>query len=445
MSEQLKITYVPTNTLLPADYNPRRMSDRQRRALETSLDTFGFVQPITVNKRNGIVVGGHQRLTAAKALGHDTVPVVYVDLDEEKEKALNVALNKISGDWDYASLVEVLHSIEETSSFDLTGFGIDEFQAIERELNEESKSGREGKVPPPPRDPKSRFGEVYKLGEHTLVVGDSTDPEAYRHTDVPARMMFTDPPYNIAYEGGTAEKLKIENDSFDTEDQYRDFLYAFLKAAWGKNKGVSYICFASNMSEPVYAAWRLADGHSSTEIHQVSDKARKGKQRGKKNDVPSTILWDKDGFTLGRSHYQAGHEPILYGWHKGATNKYWCGDRNQSNVWTYPKPHANREHPTMKPVDLVERAIRNSSLQGDTVLDPFGGSGSTLVAAENIGRKCYTIEMDPRFADVIIERYKSLSGHGEVTRSVSVEDSLPFEDGSWGKTTPAPDPETEES
>ena len=429
MTENINVKNTPVADINPAEYNPRKMPAAQMRSLENSLREYGFVQPLIVNTETGNLVGGHQRLQAAKNLGIAEVPVVEITVTLQREKALNIALNKISGEWDFEVLVDLLDELEPTSDFELTGFQIDEFQAMERELNKTSKEGREGKTPPPPRVGISQPGEVYQLGRHTLVCGDSTDPETYKHTDTKARMMFTDPPYNIDYEGGTDEKLKILNDSFDTEDAYRDFLYAFLKAAHTKNAGVSYVCFSSNMSEPVFAAWRLADLHTSSEIHHVHDKPKRVKTKREKVTAPSTVLWDKDGFTLGRSHYQAGHEPILYGWHKSAGNKYWCGDRTQSNVWTYPKPHANREHPTMKPVELCERAIRNSSEPGDTVLDPFAGSGSTLVAAENIGRAAYAVEMDPRFIDVIIRRYLSLEGHGEVTRTVSVKGSAP--DGWW--------------
>lgn len=440
-SQPVEIVQVPTQELKPADYNPRKMSDKQRRALETSLSEFGFLQPIIVNRATGVIVGGHQRLQAALTLGVETVPVVYVDLTVEREKALNVALNKISGDWDYPQLIELLDELEDGREFELTGFQIDEFQSIQAEWLEEGKAGREGKTPPPPRVPNSRFGEVYALGDHLIVCGDSTDPESYAHAhpddEGPQdwRMVFCDPPYNIAYEGGTDEKLTILNDSFETEDAFRDFLYAFLVPTLNKNKGATYLCYASNMSEPVFAAWRLAGMHSSSQIHLVHEKeAKKQTKRKKTKDTGApadVILWDKDGFTLGRSHYQAGHEPILYGWHKGATNKFWCGDRNQSNVWTYPKPSRNKEHPTMKPVALCERAIRNSSQAGDWVGDPFGGSGSTLIAAENIGRRAYLIEMDPRFIDVQIERYRSLAGHGEIRRVVEVEDSVPFVNGAF--------------
>jgi DNA modification methylase len=424
---------VDPRTLVGADYNPRKMSDKQRRALEQSLGEFGFVQPIVVNEATGVVVGGHQRLTAALALGITTVPVVYVNLTVEREKALNVALNKISGDWDFPALINLLGELEPRSEFDLTGFDIDEFQALEREWLEDGKAGRDGKTPPPPRVPQSRLGEVYRLGEHVLVCGDSTDPDSYKHTEAQTRMMFTDPPYNIAYEGGTAEKLTILNDSFESSGAFRDFLLDFLLAANTKNAGVSYICYASSEAEAVFGAWRLAGMHSSGEIHTVSDRGKKAKtkEKGPKAEV---ILWDKNGFTLGRSHYQNGHEPILYGWHPKANRRHWCGDRNQSNVWVYPKPARNAEHPTMKPVELVERSIRNSSEPGDWVLDPFGGSGTTLVAAENIGRRGYLIELDPRFVDVIIARYQSLDGHGPVTRLVAVDDSTA--DGWWNVDRP---------
>jgi DNA modification methylase len=440
----LNIEHVDPKTIAPADYNPRQMSARQRRALERSLTEYGFVQPIVVNKRTNTIVGGHQRLTAALGLGYTEVPVLWVELDDKREKALNVALNKISGDWDYPALIELLQSIEEESEFEHTGFDYDEFQALEREWLEDSKAGREGLVPPPPRIARSREGEVYKLGDHILVSGDSTDPESYRHSDEPCRMMFTDPPYNVAYQADlTPEQASvlrrrsdgvnsIANDSFEDSDAFRDFLVAFLLAALIKNKGATYLCYSSSESEAVHGAWRLADLHGSSDIHHVNAEPKtKAARKGKRSkQAPDVILWDKDGFSLARSHYQPGHEPILYGWHKGATNKFWCGDRDQRNVWVYPKPSRSPLHPTMKPVELVERAIRNSSEAGDWVLDPFAGSGSTLVAAENIGRRCYTIELDPRFVDVIVRRYQSLGGTGEVELIVKAEDS---EDGWWNE------------
>lgn len=268
----MQITNVDPRSLVPADYNPRKISDKQRRALEQSLGEFGFVQPIVVNETTGVIVGGHQRLNAALAIGQSTVPVVYVQLTVEREKALNVALNKISGDWDYPALIELLSELEPRGEFDLTGFDIDEFQALEKQWLEDGKAGREGKVPPPPRVPRSRAGEVYRLGEHVLVCGDSTSPESYAHTDEPTRMMFTDPPYNIAYECGTAEKLTILNDSFASSSAYKQFLVDFLLAATAKNAGVSYICYASSEAEAVYGAWHIAGMHSSGEIHAVTDR-----------------------------------------------------------------------------------------------------------------------------------------------------------------------------
>ena len=438
----MDIENVDPRTLVPADYNPRKITDRQRAALEQSLDEFGFVQPIVVNTKTGCIVGGHQRLNAALALGHKTVPVVRVDLEVDREKALNVALNKISGEWDYPALIDLLADLQPTPEFDLTGFDIDEYQALEREQLEAGKMGREGKVPPPPRIPTSVFGEAYRLGDHLLVIGDSLEKSTYALTDEPARMMFTDPPYNVAYTGGTDEALTILNDSFDTQSEYRDFLVGFLIAAHSKNAGCSYVCYSSSESETVHAAWRLAGLHASGEIHQVTDRGKEKKRpapKRTKKDQPEVLLWDKEGFVLGRSHYQPGHEPILYGWHTGAKDRYWCGDRTQSNVWIYPKPSRNKEHPTMKPVALVERAIRNSSEPGDWVLDPFAGSGTTLIAAENIGRRCYAIELDPRFADVIIARFQSLQA-GDVARIVETTDSAP--DGWWrGEDGSAPESE----
>ena len=437
----MEIQQVDPATLNGADYNPRQMGDKQRLALEQSLDEFGFVQPIVVNNRTGLVVGGHQRLNAAIALGHTEVPVVYVDLTEEREKALNVALNKISGDWDYPALIDVLTELEPQREFDLTGFDIDEFQALENDWANKSKAGTEGRIKPPPRIARSQVGEVYMLGDHVLVIGDSTDPDSYLHSPDPCRMMFTDPPYNVNVQGGTDEELTILNDNFSTVEGYRDFLLAFFLAAWTKNKGVSYVCYAAAWSESVFAAWRLANGHSSSDIQAVKREKpnSKTKATGSDGSPQRVLLWEKNAFSLGRGHYHWQHEPILYGWHDKADQRHWCGDRRQSSIWHYDKPSRNADHPTMKPVDLVERAIRNSSEPGDWVLDPFAGSGTTLVAADNIGRRCYTIELDPRYGDVIIDRHLSLNT-GATERICEVEDSEP--EGWWFEE--APEEPTEE-
>ena len=431
----MQIQQVDPTTLTGAEYNPRQMGDKQRLALEQSLDEFGFVQPIVVNERTGLVVGGHQRLQAALALDHKEVPVVYVDLTEEREKALNVALNKISGDWDYPALIDVLTELEPQREFDLTGFDIDEFQALENEWANKSRAGTEGRIKPPPRIARSEVGEVYMLGDHVLVLGDSTDPDNYLHSPDPCRMMFTDPPYNVNVQGGTDEELTILNDNFATVEGYRDFLLDFFLAAWTKNKGVSYVCYAAAWSESVFGAWRMANGHPSSDIQAVKREKPNSKKAAKGSDgsPQRVLLWEKNTFSLSRSHYHWQHEPILYGWHDKADQRYWCGDRRQSSIWHYDKPSRNADHPTMKPVDLVERAIRNSSAPADWVLDPFAGSGTTLVAADNIGRRCYTIELDPRYGDVIIDRYLSL-GTGEVERICEVE--LSQSDGWWHEEAP---------
>ena len=436
----MQIQQVDPTTLTGAEYNPRQMGDKQRLALEQSLDEFGFVQPIVVNERTGRGVGGHQRLQAALALDHKEVPVVYVDLTEEREKALNVALNKISGDWDYPALIDVLTELEPQREFDLTGFDIDEFQALENEWANKSRAGTEGRIKPPPRIARSEVGEVYMLGDHVLVLGDSTDPDNYLHSPDPCRMMFTDPPYNVNVQGGTDEELTILNDNFATVEGYRDFLLDFFLAAWTKNKGVSYVCYAAAWSESVFGAWRMANGHPSSDIQAVKREKPNSKKAAKGSDgsPQRVLLWEKNTFSLSRSHYHWQHEPILYGWHDKADQRYWCGDRRQSSIWHYDKPSRNADHPTMKPVDLVERAIRNSSEPADWVLDPFAGSGTTLVAADNIGRRCYTIELDPRYGDVIIDRYLSL-GTGEVERICEVELSQP--DGWWHEAAPEAPPE----
>jgi DNA modification methylase len=229
-------------------------------------------------------------------------------------------------------------------------------------------------------------GDLWVLGEHRLLCGDSTQGEQLERVleRSASDMIFTDLPYNTAYVGKTTRRMTIQNDNLG--DQFGAFLSAACRAMLAVNSGAIYICMSSRELHNLFQAFSQAGGHWST-----------------------YVIWAKSTFTLGHSDYQKQFEPILYGWREGSPH-HWCGDRDQGDVWFIDKPCANKEHPTMKPVELVERAIKNSSRQGDVVLDPFGGAGSTLLAAARTGRRARIVEIDPRYADVIIRRWEKYSG-----------------------------------
>lgn len=421
------VDMVDPTTLEPAPYNPRHpISGRKRSKLRAGLEEFGFVAPVVVNRRDGKrrIVGGHQRVDIAITdLQLETVPVRWIDVDEDRERALNVLLNneEAQSGWDGDQLVAVLESIEDTPMLELTGFDFDQWQQLQVDVGAATKVGREGTVRSPAKKgtrTKTKPGHVWQLGQHLLVVGDATSADVYEHLPEPAQMMFTDPPYNVDYKGRTSDELTILNDAM-TDAEYVAFITDFARAATPSLAGAAYMCHATRTSNEVRTALRLAGWHES-----------------------SVIAWVKQHFVMGRSDYHWMWEPIWYGWPDG-TERHWIGDRNQGNVWEHgdttharrasgrmrnrgkqqsttkanttdvwkhPRPSANKDHPTMKPVALVEHAIRNSSEPNRWVLDPMAGSGSTLIAAENLGRRCYAVELDPIYADVILERYKSLAG-----------------------------------
>jgi DNA modification methylase len=252
-------------------------------------------------------------------------------------------------------------------------------------------------APAPPETAITRTGDVWLLGDHRLLCGDATRAEDLARVldGGLADMVFADPPYNVGYEGKTSARMKIANE--DLGSGFRAFLDAACGAMLPVTKGALYICMSSSELGTLKAAFEAAGGHWST-----------------------TIIWSKNAFTLGRSDYQRQYEPILYGWPKGSDH-FWCGARDQGDVWEHARPAKNDLHPTMKPIGLVERAIRNSSKTRDTVLDPFAGSGTTLMAAEATGRRAALVELDPRYCDVIVKRWQDGTG-----QTASREDGMPF-------------------
>jgi len=423
MSEPWLSTHIerwPTNKLVPYARNARTHSEVQVAQIAASIVEFGFTNPILAGS-DGVIVAGHGRLAAAQKLGLDTVPVVVLDhLTPIQRRALIIADNRIAENagWDDAMLRIELQSLQEDGfNLDITGFDADALAEI-MAGEETTVDGQtdDDAVPEVPVTPISRPGDVWELGNHRLLCGDATDPASYDAlmADAMADMVFCDPPYNVDYANSAKDKMRgkdrpILNDNLG--DGFYDFLLAALTPMLARCAGATYIAMSSSELDTLQQAFRAAGGKWST-----------------------FIIWAKNTFTLGRADYQRQYEPILYGWPEGQ-NRHWCGDRDQGDVWNIKKPHKNDLHPTMKPVELVERAIRNSSRPGDIVLDPFGGSGTTLIAAEKCGRIGWLIELDPKYVDVIVRRWQDWTGQ-EAYREA---DAVKFNDlaAAAGIATPA--------
>jgi DNA modification methylase len=437
---QWEIREMKVADLRSADYNPRvalRPGDDEYEKLKRSILELGIVDPLVWNKQTETLVGGHQRLTVLRDLGYTTVPCWIVDLSPEKERQANLALNKITGRWDEDKLRAVLEGLtpEEVA---VAGFDARDLRALYEDDAAEVKEDEfdvDASLAAH-TEPRVKRGDVIQLGRHRLMCGDATcQADADRlFGDRQADMVFTDPPYNVDYKGGTKDALKIMNDKMSDSSFYR-FLFDSFSALFPHTRpgGAIYVCHAD--SEGLNFRRALLD--SGYLVKQV-------------------LVWVKNSIVLGRQDYQWQHEPILYGWKPGAAH-HWCGDRKQStairpgdmlsveedkdgfvlsfnvgfecvrirvpsfdvlaksegsSVWLFDKPTASREHPTMKPIGLCARAIRNSSERGEIVADLFSGSGSTLIASEQLGRTCYAMELDPRYCDVICDRWENLTGGG---------------------------------
>ncbi len=401
-----KIEQWPTAKLLPYARNARTHSDDQVAQIAASIAEFGFTNPILAGS-DGIIVAGHGRLAAAQKLGLDVVPVVVLDhLSATQRRALVIADNRIAENagWDDAMLrIEIAALQDDDFDVSLTGFDADalaELMAGDEPDNDGQSD--EDAVPEVGETPISRPGDVWIMGSHRLLCGDSTVAESY---DVllqgsPVDMVFTDPPYNVNYANSAKDKMRgkdraILNDNLG--DGFYDFLLAALTQMVTHCRGGIYVAMSSSELDVLQSAFRAAGGKWST-----------------------FIIWAKNTFTLGRADYQRQYEPILYGWPEGA-QRHWCGDRDQGDVWNIKKPQKNDLHPTMKPVELVERAIRNSSRPGNVVLDPFGGSGTTLIAAEKSGRVARLIELDPKYVDVIVRRWEDFTGKQAIREAADQE------------------------
>ena len=380
--------------LLPADYNPRKNlkpGDPEYEKLKRSIEQFGYVEPIIWNKTTGRVVGGHQRLKVIMDMGVTEVECVVIEMDEDREKALNVALNKISGDWDKNKLALLISDLQ-GADFDvsLTGFEPAEIDALYKDTLQDGVKEDDFDVDAELEKPTfSKAGDVWNLGKHRLVCGDSTKPETMEILmgDNRANLVITDPPYNVNYKGSAG---KIKNDNMkDTA------FYDFLLAAFQNTEKV----MADDASIYVF--------HADTEgLNFRRAFADAGFY------LSGTCIWKKQSLVLGRSPYQWQHEPILFGWKKKGKHQWYTG-RKESTIREFDKPKKNGEHPTMKPIPLLAYPIMNSSMSNTVVLAPFGGSGSTLIACEQTERICRTIELDEKYCDVIVKRYIEQVGSSE--------------------------------
>ena len=406
--QDIELHHWPVGKLIPYGRNPRK-NDHVIEQMAGAIQEFGFRIPI-IAKSTGDVVDGHLRLKAALHLGLETVPVVLADdLTPMQIKAFRILANRSAtwADWDEDLLRLELEELQ-FDDFDLSLTGFDDDELLEIMAGEETTAEGntdEDAAPEVPVTPVSKSGDVWIMGQHRLLCGDSTDAASYDTLlgNERVAMIFQDPPYNVDYANTAKDKLRgtnrpILNDNLG--DGFQDFLLAAFKPALARCNGAVYVAMSSSELDTLQAAFRAAGGKWST-----------------------FIIWAKNTFTLGRSDYQRQYEPILYGWPEGAT-RHWCGDRDQGDVWHFNKPRVNDLHPTMKPVELVERAIRNSSRPGDVVLDPFGGSGTTLIAAEKSGRQARLIELDPKYVDVIVRRWQEYAG----AQAVRESDGVRFDD-----------------
>lgn len=412
---QLKIEYVSVDNLRPYEKNARSHGKEDLKAIINSIQEFGFNDPIGV--WHDIIVEGHGRWLAAKELKMETVPILRLDeLTDEQRKAYALAHNKtaeLSG-WDFDVLAAELKDL---SDFDMSQFGFDMAAVGE----EEGEIQDDNFVEELPKSATTRLGDIFKMGGHYLICGDSTKEETIKNLlqGQQVDLLVTDPPYNVDYVGKTKDALKIENDKKTDGDFHKLLVDAFKAADQVMRPGAAFYIW-----------------HADSEGFNFRGACREiGWQ------VRQCLIWNKNTFVLGRQDYQWKHEPCLYGWKDGAAH-YFVDDRTQSTVFEdtghdidhmkkdemkallkeifedkisttvieEDKPSRSAEHPTMKPIKLLARQIKNSSKKGENVLDIFGGSGSTLITCEQIGRHCFTVELDPKYCDVIIKRWEDFTG-----------------------------------
>lgn len=445
MEQNLKTEKRKLTELRAAEYNPRKTltpEDSEYQKIKRSIEEFGYVDPIIINE-DGTIIGGHQRTTVLKDLGYEEVDVVVVDLDKQKEKALNIALNKITGEWDELKLKDLLLDLD-LGDYDITFTGFEqkdltelvdslavEPETVDDEFDEEEALEQIS-------EPMTKLGDVWILGRHRLMCGDSTSQEdvVMLMNGEMADLIVTDPPYNVNY-GDKAEMLDtylpgkghrntshIKNDNMDNASFYQFMLQIYQSAYEAMREGAAIYVFHAESTGHIFRQAFLDAGLK----------------------LAQCLIWEKNNFVLGRQDYQWRHEPCLYGWKEGAAH-YFINDRTQDTVILEDdidfeamkkselvaylnefcrkykdrtsviyenKPTRNDIHPTIKPIALMGKFITNSSKSGWNVLDLFGGSGSTLMAAEQLGRNAYLMELDEKFCDVIVKRWEEYTGQSAV-------------------------------
>ena len=382
----------PITRLIPYDRNPRVHSNAQVAQIAASISEFGFNSPILVDTESG-VIAGHGRLLAARSLGLTEVPVIVLNyLTDAQKRAYIVADNRLAENagWDEELLKRELAALR-NEEFDLALVGFDDEDLARLLADQETTSGLtdEDSAPDPPTIPVSTTGDLWNLGSHRLLVGDALlDRDVRRLLGADsADLVFTDPPYNVDYEGYTDQRLTIQGDRMGPDEFVGFLTTVFANYRQIVKPGASlYICHASSWQREFQNALEQA-GFA----------------------IRCQIIWAKNTFAWGFGRYKFQHEPVFYA-HVTGQSDSWYGDRAQSTLWQEKKPAANRLHPTMKPVELIQRALANSSKAGDLVVDWFGGSGSTLIACEQSGRKARLMEIDPKYADVIVQRWQAFTG-----------------------------------
>lgn len=379
--------YVDVKALKPWVKNPRK-NEAAVGAVADSIKRFGFGAPLLARKANGEIIAGHTRLKAALKMGLTEVPVRYLDLTEAEAHALALADNKVGelADWDDALLTEVLKGMADAGeNIEKLGWSSNEIEKMIRA----GDAGEDGEVIEPPAEPTTKTGDLWLLGEHRLLCGDSTkvDDVARLMGGAKADLMLTDPPYNVDYTGKTKDALKVANDSMEDTD-FREFLRSCFESAFNILKpGASFYVF-----------------HADLEGYNF-----RGSVKDCGQEVRQCLIWVKDVLVMGRQDYQWQHEPCLYGWKDGAAHG-WYSDRKQTTLLRFDRPTRSEDHPTMKPVEMFVYLMGNSTAPQGLAYDPFLGSGTTLIAAEQLGRKCYGMELSPAYCDVIVKRWETMTG-----------------------------------
>lgn len=391
--KRMEFRRIKIKDLIPASYNPRKKlkpADKEYEKIKRSIEEFGCVEPVIVNS-DLTIIGGHQRVTVLSDLGYEEIDCIVVEIDKTKEKALNIALNKITGEWNKELLADLIRDLQE-SDFDVafTGFEPPEIEQLFNTVYDKNITEDDFDVDAELQKPAvAKQGDVWLIGRHRLVCGDSTLPETYDSLmdGKKANLVVTNPPYNVNYEGTAGS---IQNDHMEDEKFYQFLFAAFVNMEASMEQDASiYVFHADTEGLNFRSAFKTAGFYLS-----------------------GTCIWKKQSLVLGRSPYQWQHEPVLFGWKKGGKHN-WYSDRKQTTIWEFDRPKQSKDHPTMKPVGLVAYPIQNSCMSNCIVLDPFGGSGSTLIACEQTNRICYMAELDEKFVDVIVNRYVEQTGSAE--------------------------------